>query len=223
MDQGEIIMRTKLALFLALCFALTCLTAQAETLEQNFFHQLKVGEQPQSWEHRIDLPEAAAMQGRVFVARSLDLRMGKLVIESELFTPTFYYVKVRLPKHPEVPMAGNLKVELQIGDVLSSKVPQAPTLLALSDVGATLKPVFTWKTPARYAAITLYDLTEQKTVWERVSTTCGYIGFDEGWLKKDHRYRWAVKVSETNGRYSPEAMAGFRIEEQNGVVIAIPE
>ncbi|MBU1107809.1 MAG: hypothetical protein KKB51_14140 [Candidatus Riflebacteria bacterium] len=216
-------MRTKLALFLVLCFALTCLTAQAQTIEKTFFHQLKVGEQPQSWEHRIDLPEEAAMQGRVFVARSLDLRMGKLVIESELFTPTFYYVKVRLPKHPEVPMAGNLTVELKIGDVLSNVAPQAASQLALSEYGATLKPIFTWKTPARYAAITLYDLTEQNTVWERVSTTCGYIGFDEGWLKKDHRYRWAVKVSEVNGRYSPEVMAGFRIEEQNGVVIAIPD
>jgi len=199
-------MRTKLVLFLALCFALACLTAQAETIENNFFHQLKIGEQPQSWEHRIDLPEAAAMQGRVFVSRNLDLRMGELVIECELFTPTFYYVKVRLPKHPEVPMAGNLKVELQIGEVLSNTTPKAPALLALSEVGATLKPIFTWKTPARYAAISLYDLTEQQTVWERVSTTCGYIGFDEGWLKKDHRYRWAVKVSEAtrnSGEISP--------------------
>lgn len=216
-------MRTKSILFLALFFALTCLTVQAQTIEKSFFHQLKVGEQPQSWEHRIDLPEEEAMHGRVFVERSLDLRMGKLVIECELFTPTFYYVKVRLPKYPEIPMAGTLKVELKIGDIISDKTPQAPAKLALSEYGATLKPIFTWKTTARYAAISLYDLTEQKTVWERVATTGGYIGFDEGWLKKDHRYRWAVKVSETNGRYSSETMAGFRIEEQNGVVIAIPE
>jgi len=39
-------MRSKLVLFLALCFAVTCLTAQAQTVEKNFFHQLKVGEQP---------------------------------------------------------------------------------------------------------------------------------------------------------------------------------
>lgn len=216
-------MRTKSILFLTFCFALSCLVAQAQTIEKNFFHQLKVGEQPQSWEHRIELPEDAAMQGRVFVERNLDLRMGKLVIEQELFTPTFYYVKVRLPKHPEVPMAGNLKVSLKIGELISSKAPAAPTQLALSEYAATLKPIFTWKTTSRYAAITLYDLTDDKTVWERVSTTSGYIGFDEGWLKKDHRYRWAVKVSDANGRYSTEAMAGFRIEEQNGVVIAIPE
>lgn len=216
-------MRTKSILLLALGFVFTCLIVQAQTIENNFFHQLKVGEQPQSWEHRIDLPEEAAMLGHVFVERSLDLRMGKLVIECELFTPTFYYVKVRLPKHPEVPLAGNLKVELKIGDIISTKAPPAPTQLALSEYGATLKPIFTWKTTVRYAALSLYDLTEQKTVWERVATTGGYIGFDEGWLKKDHRYRWAVKVSEANGRYSSEAMAGFKIEEQNGAVIAIPE
>ncbi len=216
-------MRIRSLVLLIVCLLSVALVAQAETLEKNFFHQLKVGEQPQSFEHRIDLPEAAAMKGQVFTGRGLDLRMGKLVIEREMLTPTFYFVKVRLPKHVEVPMAGNLKIQLEIGDVLSSKTPDAPVQLALSSAGATLKPIFTWKTTCRYAAITLFDLTEQKTVWERVSTTCGYIGFDEGYLKKDHRYRWAVKVSDANGRFSTETVAGFKIEEQNGVVIAIPE
>lgn len=216
-------MRIRTILLLLVSMFIVSVAAQAETIEQNFFHQLIVGAQPQSFEHRIDLPETAAMKGQVFVGRNLDLRMGKLVIERELLTPTFYYVKVRLPKHVDVPMAGNLKVALEIGDVLSTATPEAPAKLALSSAGATLKPVFTWKTTCRYAAITLFDMTEQKTVWERVSTTCGYIGFDEGYLKKDHRYRWAVKVSDINGRFSTETVAGFRIEEQNGVVIAIPE
>lgn len=216
-------MRNFYVVFAVLFLALVGVTAQGQTLEQNFFHQLKVGEPAQSWEHRIDLPEAAAMQGRVFVGRNLDLRMGKLVIEREVLTPTFYYVKVRLPKHPEVPMAGNLKVDLQIGDVISDKKPEAPVSLALSSVGATLKPIFTWKTTCRYAAVTLLDLTTQQTVWERVATNCGYIGFDEGYLKKDHQYRWAVKVSDINGKYSTEALAGFKIVEQNGVVVAVPE
>lgn len=216
-------MRIRSLVLLIVCLLSVAMVAQAETLEKNFFHQLKVGEQPQSFEHRIDLPEAAAMKGQVFTGRGLDLRMGKLVIEREMLTPTFYFVKVRLPKHVEIPMAGNLKIQLEIGDVLSSKTPDAPVQLALSSAGATLKPVFTWKTTSRYAAITLLDLTEQKTVWERVSTTSGYIAFDEGYLKKDHRYRWAVKVSDANGRFSTETVAGFKIEEQNGVVIAIPE
>lgn len=216
-------MRNLCAVVTAVFMMLFVSSLQAETIEQNYFHQLKVGELAQSWEHRIDLPDAAAMKGQVFTGRNLDLRMGKLVIEREVLTPTYYYVKVRLPKHPEVPMAGNLKVELQIGNVISDKKPEAPSALALSSVGATLKPVFTWKTPSRYAAVTLYDLTEQKTVWERVAVNCGYIGFDEGYLSKDHRYRWAVKVSDVNGRYSTETMAGFKILEQNGVVVAIPE
>jgi len=211
-------------LFALIMGLLLCITAaQAETLEQTFSHQLKVGDQPRSWEHRINLPDSAAMKGRVFIARSLDLRMGKLVIEREEFTPHYYYVKVRLPKHVDIPMAGTLKVEITIGSLFETNAPAAPTALALSKAGATLKPVFTWKTSSRYAAISLFDLTEQKTVWERVSTTSGYIGFDEGLLKKDHRYRWAVKVSDANGRYSSESASGFRIEEQNGVVIAIPE
>ncbi len=214
----------KINLLIAVLFmSLVAFAAQAQNIEQNFFHQLKVGEAAQSWEHRIDLPETAAMQGKIFVARNLDLRMGKLVIEREMLTPTFYYVKVRLPKHPEVPMAGNLKVELKIGDVPSAQKPEAPTALALSEVGATLKPIFTWKTDSRYAAVTLFDLTEQKTVWERVATINGHIGFDEGYLKKDHRYRWAVKVSGENGKYSAETAAGFKIVEQNGIVVAIPE
>ncbi|MDD3147938.1 MAG: hypothetical protein PHD82_11585 [Candidatus Riflebacteria bacterium] len=216
-------MRNICFLFVVVLMALVGVSASAETLEQNFFHQLKIGEPAQSWEHRIDLPESAAMHGRVFVGRNLDLRMGKLVIEREMLTPTFYYVKVRLPKHPEVPMAGNLKVELLVGDVISDKKPEAPASLVLSPVGATLKPIFTWKTNCRYAAVTLFDVTSQQTVWERVATKAGYIGFDEGYLKKDHHYRWAVKVSDVNGRYSGETLAGFKIVEQNGVVVAVPE
>lgn len=216
-------MRNICKILVVLVMSLAACVVQAQMIEQNFFHQLKIGEPAQSWEHRIDLPDTAAMQGQVFVSRNLDLRMGKLVIEREILTPSYYYVKVRLPKHPDVPMAGNLKVELQIGNMISDKKPEAPTALALSEVGATLKPVFTWKTACRYAAITLFDMTTQETVWERVSTRTGAIGFDEGYLTKGHHYRWAVKVSEGNGRYSPEAVAGFRIVEQNGVVIAIPE
>ena len=101
--------------------------------------------------------------------------------------------------------------------------PAAPTNLKLSEVGAALKPIFTWKTDARYAAISLYDVTEQKTIWERISTTTGYKGFDEGFLKKDHHYIWAVKVSNKNGKWSKPAKAAFRIEQVDGIVVTIPE
>jgi hypothetical protein len=205
-------MRTARVLLMMISLFLFASAVQAETMEMNFFHQLKIGEQPQSWEHRIDLPESAAVKGQVFVLRNLDLRMGKLVIEREMLTPTFYYVRVRLPKHVDAAMAGNLKVTLETGSMISQHTPDAPVNLQLSPAGATLKPVFTWKTSCRYAAVSLLDLTEQKTVWERISTTCGYIGFDEGFLKKDHRYRWAVKVSDANGRFSTESVSGFKIE-----------
>ncbi len=184
-----------------------------------------MGEPSQSWEHRIDLPEELLYKGYAFIARDLDLREGKLVIEHEEFTSTFYYVKVRLAKpHVSVPMAGKIKISLTATDNPGcSLAPDAPAELKLSEVGAALKPVFTWKTTCRYAAIALYDVTEQKTVWERISTTQGYKGFDEGYLKKGHHYLWAVKVSNNRAVYSPESQAAFRIDEVNGVVVAIPE
>jgi hypothetical protein len=197
----------------------------AEIYEKEFFHQLKVGEPSQSWEHRIDLTDEMMYKDQSFIARELDLREGKLVIEHEELTQLYYYVKVRLAKpHPSVPMAGKIKIKLTVADnPVCPFPPAAPVELKLSPVGAALKPIFTWKTDSRYAAITLYDVTAQKTVWERISTTQGYKGFDEGFLSKGHHYRWAVKVSGKHAAYSKEAQAAFRIDEVDGVVVTIPE
>ena len=199
--------------------------ASTETFEYEFFHQLKVGEPSQSWEHRIDLPDDYKHHGWVFDTRDYDLLEGKLVIECEKFTPMYCYVKVRLAKpHPSVPMAGKIKIRLvATNNPTYLFSPEAPTELKLSEVGAALKPIFTWNTECRYAAITLFDLTEQKTIWERFSTTQGFKGFDEGFLTKGHRYVWAVKAGDRYGLYSKEARAAFRIDEVDGVVIAIPE
>lgn len=216
-------MRTRITLALVMCFFLAAASASAEIIEKNFFHQLPIGAEAQSWEYRISLPDSAMMQGKVFTARALDNLMGKLAIEAEVLTPTYYYVKVRLPKLKEIPMAGSLKVELTIGDKPSMQAPAAPTALAISEHSATLKPVFTWQSESKYAAIALYDLTEDKTIWERVSTHRGYMGFDEGWLQKDHSYIWAVKASDDNARYSKATTAKFRIAEVDGIVIIIPE
>ena len=201
------------------------LTAQAETIEKEYFHQLKVGEESRNWEHKIDLTDEMMYNGQVFVARELDLRMGKLVVVHEELTPMYYYVKVRLPKpHPSIPMAGKIKIKLTVADNQANvKAPPAPTKLELSKVGAALKPIFTWKTEARYAAITLYDTTTNQTVWERISTTTGYQGFDEGYLEKGHRYLWAVKVSDKYGKWSQAAQAAFKIDLVDGIVVAIPE
>ncbi len=216
---------TVFAVLMICMLVCTSTFAANQTIEKEFFHQLKVGEPSQSWEHRIDIPENLLYNGWAFIARELDLREGKLVIEHEEFTPTYYYVKVRLAKpHVSVPMAGKIKISLVATDNPGcSLAPNPPTELKLSEVGASLKPIFTWKTDCRYAAVALYDVTEQQTVWERISTTQGYKAFDEGFLKKGHHYRWAVKVSKKYAVYSPEAQAAFRIDEVNGVVVAIPE
>jgi hypothetical protein len=218
-------MRSKICLTIFAFVMLFACSAQAvEFYEKEFFHQLPVGTDAQSWEHKIDLTDEMMYKDQNFVAREIDLREGKLVVEHEELTSMYYYVKVRLPKHKDLPMAGKIKVKLTVADnPVCPFPPSAPTDLSLSKVGATLKPIFTWKTDERYAAITLYDVTDQKTVWERISTTQGYKAFDDGFLKTDHHYKWAVKVSNKYAAYSKEAMAGFRIEEVDGVVVAIPE
>jgi hypothetical protein len=153
------------------------------------------------------------------------LREGKLVIEHEELTQLYYYVKVRLAKpHESVPMAGKIKIKLTVADHPTCVMPpDAPTQLSLSEVGAALKPIFTWKSKSRYAAITLFDMTEQQTVWERISTTQNYKGFDEGYLKKGHSYIWAVKVSDKHAVYSQATQAAFTIKEVDGIVVAVPE
>jgi hypothetical protein len=70
--------------------------------------------------------------------------------------------------------------------------------------------------------VTLFDMDEGKTVFERVTTFAGHCAYDEDWLKM-HHYKWAVKQSDETGCYSKEVQAGFRIEKQNGVVVAVPE
>ena len=204
------------------CLLLVAQVAAAETLTKTFFHQLLVTDPATSFEHRIDLPEEAAMAGKYFIKRSLDLRMGKLVVEREEFTPQYYYVKVRLPKLVGQPMAGQIKIDLEIGTPVTAPAVEAPTKLKLFEHAAALKPVFTWTTKERYAMVTLYDLDEQKTVWERVSTLPGYIGFDEGYIAK-HRYMWAVRVGNEYGKWSTEVQARFHIETQDGIVVAVEE
>jgi hypothetical protein len=219
-------MRFKIFSILMACFLVSAVAAQAtETLEKEYFHQLKVGEPSRSWEHRIELTDEMMHKDQSFVARDLDLREGKLVIEHEELTQLYYYVKVRLAKpHESVPMAGKIKIKLTVADHPTCVMPpDAPTQLSLSEVGAALKPIFTWKSKSRYAAITLFDMTEQQTVWERISTTQNYKGFDEGYLKKGHSYIWAVKVSDKHAVYSQATQAAFTIKEVDGIVVAVPE
>lgn len=208
--------------FMTIALVFSAALAGAETLKQQFDHQLLVNTPAQSWEHRIDLPEANAQKGLVFTKRNLQL-LGRLVIEREEFTPTYYYVKVRLPKHFQEPARGFLNVELEIGNKpVAPVVTVPPTNLSIMDGCAARKPALLWKGEGKYTAITVYDVDAGKTVWERVIVGFKGAEYDEGYLDL-HHFKWAVKQSDESGRYTGETQAGFRIENKNGMVVITPE
>ena len=216
-------LRNRLLAVLLFGLLLISSSAFAETITKTFSHKLLVGQPSQTWEHRIDLPDSAMINEKRFIARDLDIRMGKLVIVKEEFTPNYYYIKVKLAKHTEIFMKGFITIKLEIGDKPLVANTDAPTNLRLSSVAATLKPGFKWTTKNRYAAISLYDLDTQKTVWERISVNTGIKIFDEPFFLEQHRYIWSVKVSDKSGRYSKPVEASFKIVTQDGIVIAIPD
>ena len=208
------------ALVLGLLLVSSCV--QAEVISQKFEHQLLVNSQPQSWEHRIDLPENMMQQGLYFLKRDLQV-VGRLVIEREVLTRTSYYIKVRLPKHYEEPMYGAVTVSVEASAQTPAGTPvAAPTEVKLFEVAPALRPVITWKGDTRFAHVTLYDLDENATVLERVTVNHKYASVVEGWLKQ-HHYRWAIKLADDFGKTSKEVQVGFRIETQNGVVVVVPE
>ncbi len=202
---------------------LTAAVARAETITQEFKHNLLVNQPAQSWEHRIDIPEDCQAHGMIFVKRNLFL-MGKLVIEREEFTPAYYYVKVSMPKHPGEPVAGVLKVTIDLDKKPCADPIVAPaTDLKLMDGCASRYPIFTWKGNNNYAAITLYDADTNQTIWERVICKHSGAGYDEITPLPLHHYKWAVKLSDATGRWSKETQAAFKIVQQGGAIVAIPE
>ncbi|HOT28551.1 MAG TPA: hypothetical protein PLU72_10195 [Candidatus Ozemobacteraceae bacterium] len=206
-------MRTlvRFLLLVTVCLFLLPAIAGAETLTQNFDHKLGMNQAAQSWEHRIDLPDAMAQKGMSFFRRSLTLS-GKLVIEREELTPTYYYVRVHLPK-AVFGSKGTLNVRLEAVENMPPCAPVArPTGLALAKNSDPTAPTFTWSGLGKYAAVTLYDVTANKTVFERIVLNTRSCEMDEGRLPIDHHYKWAVCESDECARYSPEAQAGFRLE-----------
>lgn len=216
--------QTRAMLLVAVLFITAFLSpVSAETVSQTITHELLVNAPAQSWEHRIDLPEELAAKGQIFVKRALSME-GRMVIEREQFTPTYYYVKVRLPKYIGDYMKGILKVDLETGtQPIITPALDKPTGLALAPVTPALRPAFVWKGAGPYYAVTLYDVDENRTVMERVTIRHQYCSSTtEEWLKH-HHYKWAVKQADETGRWSKEAQAGFRIEVKDGVVVCIPE
>ena len=203
-----------ISLFFLGCFFLAFLAPQglsAETLTQNFDHKLGMNAPSQSWEHRIELPDNLNQQGFSFFRRTLTLT-GKMVIEAEELTSTYYFVKVRLGK-TFFGSKGTLAVSLEAAKDLPPCTPlSAPTELKIarnSDPGA---PTFTWKGLGKYTAISLFDVTSNQTIWERIIPAALIAHMDAGAMHVNHHYKWAVKQSDDCAKYSPEAQAGFRLE-----------
>jgi hypothetical protein len=179
----------------------------AQTLEKSFAHSLPIGQQAASFEHRIDLPADWAARGEVFVGRSLAL-VGKLVIEREELKPTYYYVKVRLPKATVWFAKGEIKISLKGGTTPSLQTPGAPQ--ALKAIGGT-RPLFSWLGEAPYANISLMDRGDGATLWERVLLGSNKAELDEGEVRVGRRYLWAVRLAGENARYSAESQMAFRV------------
>lgn len=185
----------------------------AEAVTQSFSHKLAGGAVSESWEHRIDLPDNLSQQGFSFFRRTLALD-GKLEIEREELTATYYYLKVHLAKS-FWGSKGNVKIQLEAAKDLPPCNPvSAPTDLKIPSNSEPVCPNFSWKGIGKYSAVTLYDVTANQTVWERIIPTASTFSMQEGRLAVDHHFKWAVKQSDECARYSPETQAGFRLEIQ---------
>lgn len=201
-------MRKFASLFVVLALVCCANSLSAQELNQNFAHSLAIGASSQSYEHRIDLPESWAAEGKFFIGRSLKLD-GKLVIEREELTRTYYYVKVRLPKATLWFAKGNIDITLKAGDA-AAIVPVLAAPANLKVYGESY-PKFAWSGAGSYSAISLLDRNNGGTLWERVILNDHACVMDEGYVKVGGKYTWAVKQSDETGRYSFESQANFRV------------
>lgn len=197
-----------IALLLCLMQILS-LGAIADVIEQKYEHKLGMSEGATSWEHRIDLPENLAAQGHVFNKRMLAPE-GRLVVEREELTKTYYYIKVRLPKAQLLPMKGAVKVTIETTQTPTpAPVPPAPEKLYMTEPAEAAG--FGWEGMGKYTNITLLDRGTGQTIWERVAVNSKHLHLDEDKLYVNHRYIWAVVQSDESGVYGPASQFKFRI------------
>ncbi|OGK11751.1 MAG: hypothetical protein A2W80_11635 [Candidatus Riflebacteria bacterium GWC2_50_8] len=202
------VMRKFVSLFVVLALVCCANSLSAQELNKNFAHSLGVGNSAQSYEHRIDLPENWAAEGKSFIGRALTLD-GKLVVEREELTKTYYYVKVRLPKATLWFAKGSIDITLKAG-AAATAVPVLAAPAGLMVSGESY-PHFGWAGAGNYSAISLLDRSNGKTLWERVILNDHACVMDEGSVKVGGKYTWAVKQSDETARYSFEAQANFRV------------
>ncbi len=154
-------MRKFVSLFVVLALVCCASSLSAQELNKNFAHSLAIGASAQSYEHRVDLPENWAAEGKFFIGRTLKLD-GKLVIEREELTKTYYYVKVRLPKATMWFAKGNIDITLKAGNVAAA-VPVLPAPAGLKVSGESY-PKFSWIGAGNYSAISLLDRSNGNTL-----------------------------------------------------------
>lgn len=192
-----------------LLLVVLAMPAGAEQLQKNFSHSLSVGTAAKSFEHRIDLPENWAAEGKYFIGRNLKLD-GKLVIEREELSKTYYYVKVRLPKAALWFAKGSIDITLTAEkNPVSQPEPVVPDNLKVS---GGYYPNFSWNGNADYSAISLLERSNGKTLWERVLIDSHKCTLDEGSVRIGGKYTWAVKQANESGKYSAEARCDFRVD-----------
>jgi len=205
--EGSMKTLRMMALILVLLQVLT-LSATADVIEQTYEHKLGMSQGATSWEHRIDLPENLAAQGYVFHKRSFTLS-GRMVVENEELTKTYYYVKVRLPKAQLLPMKGAITVSVE-----STQTPAQATILpAPTNLNMTYPaeaPGFIWESQGKFTNITLLDRATGKTIWERVLVGVKHCHLDEDRLYLYRRYIWAVRQSDETAAWGPSSEFRFR-------------
>ena len=200
--------RCKFFLFVLVIALFATGQAAAEEINKTFEHSLGFGSSAKSFEHKIDLPQDLAAAGKYFVSRSLKLD-GKLVIEREELTKTYYYLKVRLPKATLWFAKGNVEISLKAEQ--TNAAPTTPNAPANLKVWGGNYARFSWSGQESFTAISLYDKSAQKTIWERVILDKHECVMDEGYLDVGHSYVWAVKQAGLTGKYSDECQNSFKV------------
>jgi len=193
-----------------------------ETYTQKF--EYKVGNVTPSYnkEIKIDLPEEFAQKNLIFVKRNVEFPVnqvsvvtpkGKIIGISERLTANSYYLNTRcMNGFWSTPgKKAEVVVTLEIGaNPSTSPVLDPPSGLTVT--GAPFAPTFNWKGAGKHAALSVIDVKDGKTVFERVVFNSSSYTMDEGTLKPLSEYIWAVKQSDETGRYSKETQARFSIK-----------
>jgi len=186
-----------------MCFGI----ARAEEINKEFIHHAGWFHGVTYFEDRVDLPEDALAQKKMFVGRTVIVSEKGFIVREEM-KANYYYVKVGVPDGimgKDITVTVNLRVD---SNPLTAPIVDRPSNLRVS--GSARSPEFGWSGGGTYTAFTLLNMDSGTTLYERVlMTTQSHktdLRLDEG------SYIFAVKQSDGTGRYSPETKGKFRVD-----------